>query len=86
MKDCTSETFSLIERIIARAESEQAILRGRISLLCALSCLYANYDADLQALLDSEDYDFVHDISGIQRHMDLETGRLTDEFVPRCLR
>jgi hypothetical protein len=38
---------------------------------------------DLPALLSAPDLDFLHDICGIREHIDRETGRLTDCFIPR---
>jgi hypothetical protein len=37
----------------------------------------------LEALLEADDVDFVHDIGGITTHLDRQTGALTDCFVPR---
>lgn len=31
----------------------------------------------------ADDFDFVHDIVGIRRHLDRETGQLDEHFVPR---
>lgn len=39
---------------------------------------------DFQKLLDAPEFDFVHDIGGIKRHLDRKTGALRDCFVPRC--
>lgn len=39
---------------------------------------------DFQKLLDAPQFDFVHDIGGIKRHLDRKTGALGDCFVPRC--
>lgn len=37
----------------------------------------------LQELLDADDGNFLHDISGIHHHLDRETGKLLDCFLPR---
>jgi hypothetical protein len=39
---------------------------------------------DLGKLLNFGDGDFAHDISGIRYHIDRETGKLGDCFLPRC--
>jgi hypothetical protein len=39
---------------------------------------------DLNALLDAPLGDFSHDVFGIRRHLDRETGKLGDCFSPRC--
>jgi hypothetical protein len=41
---------------------------------------------DFQKLLDFPDFDFFHDVYGIARHIDRETGRIGDCFLPRCAR
>ena len=41
---------------------------------------------DLQKLLDFDDFDFVHDVTGIDAHTSRVTGKLTGWFLPRCAR
>lgn len=38
---------------------------------------------DLSALLTADDFNFAHDVFGIRRHLDRETGKLMDCFSPR---
>ncbi len=38
---------------------------------------------DFKRMLAADDLDFLHDVSGIARHMDRETGKLKDCFLPR---
>jgi len=37
----------------------------------------------LQELLEADDFNFTHDILGIQRHLNRTTGQLENCFVPR---
>jgi hypothetical protein len=37
----------------------------------------------LQQLLDADDGNFAHDISGIHRYLDIKNNKFTDCFVPR---
>ena len=37
----------------------------------------------LKELLDTDDYNFLHDIIGIENHIDRETGKLQNCFLPR---
>lgn len=37
----------------------------------------------LGAMLDADDFSFLHDISHISKHLDRETGKLTGHFRPR---
>lgn len=41
-------------------------------------------ELDLQKLLDAPDGDFGHDVFGIRRHINRQTGELGDCFLPRC--
>lgn len=40
----------------------------------------------LEALLAADDFNFAHDVFGIRRHLDRDTGELTQCFVPRFSR
>jgi hypothetical protein len=56
-----------------------------LSLEMDITACHANgCPLDLGALLASSELDFQHDVLGIRRHIDRETGQLTDCFVPRC--
>lgn len=37
----------------------------------------------LQALLDADDLNFAHDVFGIRRHIDRDTGKVGGFFLPR---
>jgi hypothetical protein len=39
---------------------------------------------DMEKFLRAKDFDFLHDICGINRHLDRKTGKLKDCFLPRC--
>ena len=41
---------------------------------------------DLKKLLAAPDFDFLHDLLGIGRHINRQTGALGDCFLPRCAR
>lgn len=38
---------------------------------------------DLDRLLNADDFNFIHDIAGIAKHIDRSTGRLDGIFLPR---
>lgn len=38
---------------------------------------------DLQGLLDSDQFELLHDVLGIKRHLDRSTGKLAEFFTPR---
>lgn len=39
---------------------------------------------DFDKLAGFDDFDFAHDIVGIYKNLDRNTGQLTDHFIPRC--
>lgn len=39
---------------------------------------------DFEQLLTFDDFNFYHDISGIAKHLDRNTGKLKNCFRPRC--
>ena len=43
----------------------------------------AELDMDWTGLLEADQFDFIHDVAGIHRHMDRSTGKLGDCFSPR---
>ena len=62
---------------------------GRISFMMDLLAAdgeNGNQPIDLDALAAADDFNFSHDAYGISRHMDRETGKLTDHFLPRYAR
>lgn len=38
---------------------------------------------DFERLRDADDFNFTHDIVGIARHLNRETGKLENHFLPR---
>lgn len=39
---------------------------------------------DLDKLLAADKFNFAHDVGGIRKHLDRNTGQLRDCFLPRC--
>lgn len=46
-------------------------------------CIEGGCELDLERLLNANDYDFAHDISGIHTYLNHETKVLTRGFLPR---
>ncbi|MBP8235269.1 MAG: hypothetical protein KAY22_23515 [Rhizorhabdus sp.] len=66
-----------IGRRLTRAE--------RLEVRMDLTATHANgCPLDFQKMLDASTATLAHDITGIARHLDRTTGRLTDHFLPRC--
>ena len=71
----------LIEKIMHRAT--KLTDRSPSGLFMDISATHASHPLDLQRLLDSDDFNFLHDIFGIQKHLNRETGLLDGCFCPR---
>lgn len=81
----SKEDAALIDKIVDRAESLTVGPIDRLSVDMDITACHANGNPlDLQRLLDADNFTFVHDVGGISAHIDRETGRLGDFFVPRC--
>lgn len=89
--DCSPQEARLVSRIVDRAvrkAAEDSVLPpgyfDRRDLSMDLIACHANgCPLDFARLLDAPDFDFAHDIHGIQRHIDRTTGGLKNHFVPR---
>ncbi len=89
--DCTDADRALIGKILDRAHGLKLRdgkpyleKRDRLNAEMDLLACHANGSPlRLADLLAADDFNFTHDMSGIYRHMDRDTGKLTDCFVPR---
>lgn len=84
--EATADERVLIDKIIERAEQEDMFSGyDRQSLEMDLIATHANgCPLDFQRLLDATQFDFLHDLYGIVRHLDRRSGQLTRFFRPRC--
>ena len=76
----------LITQIVDRAITAETTPRviDRLSLTMDLTATHRNgCPLKLKKLLEAKPFDFSHDIYGIMRHLDRETGQLGDCFLPR---
>ena len=79
------EKLEAINRIMNRAEGLGIMLQTqspRVTLMMDLD--YALDDVQIKKLESFKDESFIHDIIGIQRHMNRDNLTLDDMFVPRC--
>lgn len=86
--NATKTEFELIKKIAARASVSYAKAGVDLdvgSLLMDLEATHSNgCPLDLVKFLAFPPFDFVHDISGITKHINRETGKLDGYFLPRC--
>ena len=77
------ENYEIINKICNRANEMNIVLHSRFSLLMDIEKVYDTIGLKLLDLLESSDFDFTHDIVGIQVNMNRETGNLENGFLPR---
>jgi len=81
------EECELLRQIAARAAESYKKLGydvPKVNFLMDLSITNANgCPLRLAEMLTADESDFMHDIAGINRHLNRETGKLEDLFHPR---
>lgn len=82
----TKKEFETIVRICERAEQLDIAPKERITLIMDLENTHNSVGLDLDGLLAADDFDFAHDVVGIQNHMNRDTKELEGFFVPRYAR
>jgi hypothetical protein len=77
----------LARQIAARAaglSAQAGRTINQIELWMDIVACHANgCPLDLDRLAQADDFNIAHDVFGISRHLDRETGELTDCFLPR---
>ena len=71
-------------KIAKRAFDEKLIDDMQTTMMDLCACHANGTPLDFQKLLDFPRFDFTHDVFGLVRHMNRETGKLRDHFLPRC--
>lgn len=85
----TAEDFALIRKIVDRAERVLTLqgqdFRRRFTM--DLDALQSGIcPLNLEAMLEGDNFDFIHDVCGIYNHLDRREGKLTRCFWPRFAR
>ena len=80
--------FDTIKLIHARADTMLPGIKfiGFLMDMQAANGVNGNDHIDFERLLAADDANFAHDVFGIIRHMNRDTGKLGDFFVPRFAR
>jgi hypothetical protein len=85
--DATPEERGVIRKIAKRAVAlakANGVKIKQIDTEMDLVATHANGNPlRLDALLAADDFNVIHDVFGIRRHLDRETGKLTNCFRPR---
>ena len=65
--------------------ADRALANIKLHLAMDIAACHLNgCPLDLKKLLTFEDADFFHDIIGIREHINRNTGKLENFFLPRC--
>lgn len=79
--------LALIQKIADRAVNVYAQHEIRVErknvLMDISACHFSAQKLRLDDLLAADDFNFIHDVAGINRHLDRDNGRLSDGFSPR---
>ena len=79
----TREDFDLQVKIVERAERMGLFAGTRCTAMMDVGFAHAQFNMCLQMWLDADDENFAHDFCGIHRHINRETCRVEDFFLPR---
>ena len=82
---CTRDEIETVRKIVRRAAVALPSKDEALSLSMDLEAVHGNgCPLDFDRLLAFDDFNFAHDMQGIRRHLNRQTGELEDCFVPRC--
>ena len=87
--DFNFDEVDLMIRVAERVDSLNMFADGsypRIIMVLDLAAVNGYIGMDFEALLNADDFNFAHDIVGIRNHLDRETGRLGNCFLPRFIK
>jgi len=73
----------IILEISRRAVQEKLSLSAQDTAMDITATHLNGCPLRLKDLLFAESFDFIHDIEGICRHLDRDTGKLRNHFTPR---
>lgn len=81
----TKEEDELINNIVKRVHTLHPGQFDRTTISMDITACHCNgTKLDLEKLLNFDDFNFNHDIFGINYHIDRNTGKLKNFFLPRC--
>lgn len=64
---------------------DYGVVYDRLDMAMDLTACHASgTPLDFDRLVEFDDGSFAHDLFGIRKYLDRQTGELTDNFLPRC--
>lgn len=82
-KESTHDEFMVIMSIVERADKKGLMMFDRLALSMDLDCAHSIFNLRLEELLQADDFNFSHDIVGIQNNINRRTMKIENCFVPR---
>ena len=79
--EASKEDADLIDKIVARIEADYDI--DRTEFMMDLLATHNSCPLKLKELLETDRFNFYHDIGGIRQHLNRRTGHLENCFLPR---
>ncbi len=77
------DKFELYLKIAKRAEEMKIVMFDRMSLMMDLECADNEFNLRLEEFLNADNFNFSHDICGIQNNLNRQTKEFENFFVPR---
>lgn len=72
-----------IAEIAKRADKNGLMMFDRMSLIMDIKTAHEQFNLKLSELLKADDFDFAHDIIGIQNNINRKTNTVENCFLPR---
>lgn len=82
-KNKEAQDFLIILDIVERANKKGYLMFDGLSLSMDLEFTHNLFNLRLQELLQADDFNFAHDIIGIQNNLNRQTRQMENCFVPR---
>ena len=79
----TTDEMLTIAEIAKRADEKGLLMFDRMSLIMDIQAAHEQFKLKLDKLLEADDYNFSHDIVGIQQNINRKTKEIENYFLPR---
>lgn len=79
----TKDEMLTISEIAKRADEKGLLMFDRMSLIMDIQAAHEQFKLKLDKLLEADDYNFSHDIVGIQQNINRKTKEIENCFLPR---
>jgi len=81
-----NKNLKVIVKIVERADNMGLLKFDRLSLIMDLECVTEEFNLRLDDFLNSDDFNFSHDIYGIQNNINRAEKKIENFFIPRFSR